>query len=593
VGPKVITDNLLVNLDAANIKSYPYHPGPSDHGISEWYCFISGTVTYAAMENVTIYEVTDLGAISVKVAASASPQRGQFATTAGYQYYGDGPIFLVAEDNHHFIAPLTMCGKQFGYYTANRETGVDSWIFYFYSPFGNANVNIYIDTVNGINSAPTDSIVVNKASTNTYTINDADGDKKIYFTSDEPILITTILESTIPSYWDRTILSPAQPIMYNRYLGFYSTLTNGAVSNSNYSNGISSAVYSNNGTDNVYSQTTADGAGGDTAQGLGLSYLCDSYCFGNTLSDYSISAPYDNTVIDVSYWNGSAWVILETHTLTGGTLQNPIATARDGTAGVGVEATNISGTANNFASGATLWKWTSNNPFYLGINDSVDDELSLLGWTSSRSTRTTNYADQNWKNLINQTNAALNNGVEYSDNIMYFDGVDDYVTVPNTNYPATWDDPFSMECWINIPASATWNTIYTSPIIIRGSYAGSHGIGRSTEENLLLSYIRGDSNIRTAYAPITRDAWYHIVATWNGSTTSIFSNGNLIQTSSSVTHTGVPESDTWRIGQAYAFGGSTGSAYQGYMASVRIYSKALSLSEVRFNFNASRKRFNV
>jgi hypothetical protein len=44
VGPKVITDNLLVNLDAANIKSYPYHPGPSDHGISEWYCFISGTV---------------------------------------------------------------------------------------------------------------------------------------------------------------------------------------------------------------------------------------------------------------------------------------------------------------------------------------------------------------------------------------------------------------------------------------------------------------------------------------------------------------------------------------------------------------------
>ena len=592
VGPKITTSDLLVNLDAANIKSYPYHPGPADHGISEWYCFVTGNVTFAAMENVTIYEVTDLGVTSVKVSPSAVPQKGTFAITAGYQYYADGPMFLVAEDNHHYIAPMTMSGTQFGHYTTTRDVA-DQWDYYIYAPYSNATVNFHIGTANGINDPATATISVSKGAQSVYSILEANQEKFVYISSDEPVIITVVNVGAGP--WDKTILSPARPILYNRPLGYYGRMIGGASPSVGGTN--STAVYSANGTDNVFSYTVADGDGGDSAQGLGPDFLCDRYIFGNVLSDYALVAPYESTIVDVSYWSGTAWVLLERHTLTGGTATSPQYQFRDGTTGVGVDGTIISGLAANFASGANLWKWESNNPFYLCINDSTNDELSMLGWTSSRSVRTVNNADLNWKNLVNySTLSDIRNGVDYSSSnggIMAFDGADDYALVSDSGYPASWSDPFSMECWMYVPTGAAWSNSAISPIIIRGAYSGSHGIGRSTTNNIVQTYIRGDSGAVAAYATIARDAWHHGVGTCNGSTTSIFVNGALIQTSVSIVQTGIPEQDSWRIGQAYAFGGTNGIAYQGSLANVKIYSKALTASEVAQNFEAHRGRFGI
>lgn len=591
VGPRIVTSNLLVNVDAANIKSYPYHPGPSDHAISEWYCFVTGSATYAAMENVTIYEVTDLGVTSVAVNPSSTPQRGTLTITAGYQYYADGPVFLVAEDNHHYIAPMTMSGTQFGHYTTTRDVA-DQWNYYVYAPYANATVNFHIGTTNGINDPATATISVSKGTQSVYSILEANQEKFVYISSDEPVIITVVNVGAGP--WDRTILSPARPIFYNRYLVYYRTMI-GTVPTVGGTN--NTAVYSANGTDNVFSYTVADGDGGDAAQGLGPDFLCDRYIFGNVLSDYALVAPYESTIVDVSYWNGTAWVLLERHTLTGGTATSPQYQFRDGTAGVGVTGTNISGNAANFASGATLWKWESNNPFYLCINDSANDELSMLGWTSSRSVRTVNNADLNWKNMVNYSALSdIRNGVDYSSSnggIMTFDGVDDYALIADTGYPLTWSDPFSMECWMYVPTGAAWSNSILSPVIIRGSYTGSHGIARGTTNNQVQTYIRGDSGAVAAYATIARDAWYHVVGTWNGSTTSIYVNGALIQTSGSIVQTGVPEQDSWRIGQAYAFAGANGIAYQGSLANVKIYSRALNLSEVKTNYESLRGRFGL
>ena len=116
-----------------------------------------------------------------------------------------------------------------------------------------------------------------------------------------------------------------------------------------------------------------------------------------------IVAPYANTTVTVSYWNGSAWVVLETHNFSG-TQLNPAQVQRDGSAGVGVTATNINGSAASFVSGATgPWKWVGNNPFYVGINDTADDEFSMLGWSSNYSSNFSNIAAQE-KNLINSCN---------------------------------------------------------------------------------------------------------------------------------------------------------------------------------------------
>ena len=63
---------------------------------------------------------------------------------------------------------------------------------------------------------------------------------------------------------------------------------------------------------------------------------------------------------------------------------------RDGTNGFGVWATTTDGTASNFASGANIWKFEGTEPFVLVLNDTFDDEETLLGFSSERSQRPLN-----------------------------------------------------------------------------------------------------------------------------------------------------------------------------------------------------------
>lgn len=208
-----------------------------------------------------------------------------------------------------------------------------------------------------------------------------------------------------------------------------------------------------------------------------------------------------------------------------------------------------------------------------------------------------NFGGRTWFNSTNLTTATIFNTTTFQTlglGSLYFNGINDYALYPNTTYPSAWSDPVSIEAWIRVPAAATWsNGTTTGPIIIRGSYTGHIGIGRTTTNNQIIMSTRGDATTVTAAATITRDTWTHVVGTWDGSNTRIFVNGAQIATSGSTTHTGVPEQDFWRIGQAFAFGGADGNAYTGSISLANVYSKALSQGEVYQKFTATRGRFGV
>lgn len=203
-----------------------------------------------------------------------------------------------------------------------------------------------------------------------------------------------------------------------------------------------------------------------------------------------------------------------------------------------------------------------------------------------------------WSNLISSNfNASLTNSPTYSSNGYFtFDGINQGASITNTNYPAAWTDPFSIEVWFRVPTSATWSNGFIGTIVIRGSFAGTQGFGRSTIDNRITSYIRGDdaAQIATAIASgLSRDTWHNGVINWDGSTTSIFVNGVLIQTSSTTTQTGVPESGNWLIATASAFGGNTGNFFTGDISVVKIYNIALNSAQVLTNYEAFRRRYNI
>lgn len=554
-GPEILNDGLVLCLDAGNTKTFSKPGSLNNHGYSTWYCFVSATATYSIIDpNVTIYQNTN-GTITTMVSPSSSPQRGTFSVTAGSTYYGNGPIFLVVEDGHQCLAPLSMAGTEFFIITARNNPGT----VYLYALTA-TTVSFYNNPTNGFNSAATSTVSMNAGTSTTINLPDI---VNYFIKSTQPIIATTTQNGA-----DKTILSPMSNIVYNRYLrdGRTSINTTPLLRSGN-------VVYDPNYT--VMDQTIADGSGGDTAQSLSLANLSDTYSFGNALSDYGIAAPYDNTTVVTSYWNGSSWVVLETHSLLGGTLTQPAYQYRDGNAGPGVAGSNLSGAVANFASGATgPWRWVGNKPFYLCINDTADDELSMLGWCSFMPNLTQSGA-----------NGTLVNGVTYSsDNggTMIFDGSNDYINVSGFNVTHGTSN-FTYSCWVNLAAKPGLGTIFEN-----GSWTNC--ILFRYETNGITVYSMGSYFGKFTFNP-NLNTWNHLTFVRDSNNMLFYLNGSYLEQISFGTSLNVaPSPGNLFIGSSQH---TTGQMFNGKINLAMVYTSALSASQIAQNFNAQRSRYGI
>jgi hypothetical protein len=200
-----------------------------------------------------------------------------------------------------------------------------------------------------------------------------------------------------------------------------------------------------------------------------------------------------------------------------------------------------------------------------------------------------------WYNLTGSVNGTLTNGPTFSPTdggVLVFDGTDDYV---NTTYNSAYDFAnanFTIEAWFyaNIVPNGTYEIICT-----RATYGANE---RSFE-----LYIANDTGTpyiwfgvfnsnwtyvnNSALTNIQYNQWNHVVATSDGAGNGkVYINGVLKQTNSSfntaVTVTTVPV----QIG-AYV-GGAVGGFFNGNIASVKLYNKALTAAEVLQNYNATK-----
>lgn len=187
-----------------------------------------------------------------------------------------------------------------------------------------------------------------------------------------------------------------------------------------------------------------------------------------------------------------------------------------------------------------------------------------------------------------------------SDGSFEFDGVDDFITVSDFSYPNDWNDPFSLEAWIYIPTGADWHnqdngtTSNSGTVIVgRGSYAGSHGLARVDTRQFRFIIRTNDGLYSRTFTNASYDTWYHLVGTYNGTTSSLYVNGILHQAGVVSGKSGVPDGGTWRIGGNLAFGGNNGRYGEGKIPEAKIYNKPLTAAEVKQNFEASRNKYGV
>lgn len=583
--------SLVLGIDAANTKSFT-STSVRNHGLAEWYCLVSNTVvSYAIPEpGTTLYKRDSTGTVTVVVSSSTVPLRGIISVIAGETYFGDGPIQLVAEDGSGgiSIAPLSMAGTLFINYSNRGNPG----IAYFYSPYGPATISFYdaAVTANGINGTVTSTLTLTKGQQGTIALPNLNW---AYFKSTAPVLGATGMTGS-----DFTLLNPIETTMYNRYAGYVSTIIGTTPST------VGSYVTADS-TYPVMNQTIADGSGGDTMQALGISYLSDTYTFGNSVSDYVIVAPYDNTVVNVSYWNGSSWTILETHTMTGGTTLAPIQVQRDGTAGVGVTATNISGGMAYFASGATgPWKWTSNNPVLVGINDTADDELPLLGWMSSANkTRASSLATGSPSLFSIGNLAGPANGLMLGDSynaaangVIYQDGVTGYISIP---YRAAnlVGETFTISAWINTRnTNNRYGVFSTRTDNTAGCWQLEIGSGSTTPTGADLGRVAvtgtGTWIFESNNSVLANNTWYHIC--WTKSSNSqqggtMYVNGSAISSLQTTAYTILDNTSDMLIGA----GTGRSQNLPGMIGNVELFNRELTASEVSALFKALRARYGI
>jgi hypothetical protein len=181
----------------------------------------------------------------------------------------------------------------------------------------------------------------------------------------------------------------------------------------------------------------------------------------------------------------------------------------------------------------------------------------------------------------NGNTGTLVNGVGYStDNCgcLTFDGVDDYITLPND---IGYTTAFSVFAWFKKVGSPTggYHIICGPSYLEISTSSGEARIGVQTSTG------RSVTNFGSG---LTDGNWHQVCFTYNGSTKTAYIDAVFVG-SDGVTGT-----------LTYSFGGRTIGSYggvnyfaNGYITSYMVYNKALSTTEISQNYNATKGRYGL
>lgn len=165
-----------------------------------------------------------------------------------------------------------------------------------------------------------------------------------------------------------------------------------------------------------------------------------------------------------------------------------------------------------------------------------------------------------------------------------------YATSTNIGNLSNW----TAEAWVRFNSSLT-NQV---AMVIGNQYNGSNAInftigtnGAPTSYNIQSGFFDGTWRNTTGFTP-SLDTWYHIVGTYDGSTIRQYVNGNA--SGGTLNYVGTPTSGgEIRMMRRWDDAVSSGNLFDGDLAIVRIYNRAITSGEVLQNYNAQVSRFSA
>lgn len=186
----------------------------------------------------------------------------------------------------------------------------------------------------------------------------------------------------------------------------------------------------------------------------------------------------------------------------------------------------------------------------------------------------------------NARNGTLTNGPTFATGSIVFDGTDDFVSF--SSYPT--QTQITCEAWVKVDTSnistpfvAGWVMGVEGNFRIIYNLTGWSWVCATTSNGWYSPGTAIDYN----YSSSISNIWFQVVGTYNSSHNSLYVNGTLQSTGSTIS--GNVNGGGFNISQ-----GVSNVAYQKGSGSIyRTYNKALSASEIQQNFNATRGRYGI
>ena len=162
---------------------------------------------------------------------------------------------------------------------------------------------------------------------------------------------------------------------------------------------------------------------------------------------------------------------------------------------------------------------------------------------------------------------------------IYFDGNGDYLLVPSTNASPWYDEianlayiggydgtsDFTLEGWWYFTSLDSYNVLWDTSL---NGTAGANMTEIWVESNGSIHYYaKGAYVLSSAQSLITTNTWYHIALTKQGTTQTIWLDGNSVATATSST---TPNIYDYRFGDRAAGAGSGQWPVTGYMQDLRL-----------------------
>jgi hypothetical protein len=194
------------------------------------------------------------------------------------------------------------------------------------------------------------------------------------------------------------------------------------------------------------------------------------------------------------------------------------------------------------------------------------------------------------------------NGVGYSSankGSLSFDGVNDYVSFNTSSFPSGATS-FSVNCFIKWSGNGT----FTADIIFSYGRDGANNDVTVWVNNSGFAELQFGSDTGKVFSStsISTGVWYNICATYDKTQTKIYINsvleGTTNYSSGNIILDNNVNGNTGAIGTLFSQYGNVGSptrygTFNGNIAQVSIYNRALSASEVKQNYNATKSRYGL